>query len=129
MKTITIIGVGMSLDTATQEGYAAIRDAEVFLGAPRLLALFSSFEKPAFPAYLPDGVLRVLEETGAERYAVVLSGDVGFFSAANVLLPALNEYSVRLIPGISSLSYFSRGLLAPGRRQPSSVATGGRTTS
>ena len=85
MKSIALIGVGMSLDTTTQEGYAAIQNAEVLLGAPRLLELFSFFEKPAFPEYLPEGVLRVLTETSAERYAILLSGDVGFFSAASVL--------------------------------------------
>lgn len=106
MKSIALIGVGMSLDTTTQEGYATIQNAEVLLGALRLLELFSFFEKPAFPDYLPEGVLRVLTETSAERYAILLSGDVGFFSAANALLPALKSYSVRLIPGISCLSYF-----------------------
>lgn len=113
MKTITIIGVGMSHETTTQEGYAAIRDAEMLLGAPRLIELYSCFEKPSFPEYLPEGVLRVLEETSAERYAILLSGDVGFFSAANVLLPALGAYPVRLVPGVSSLSYFFARLARP----------------
>ncbi len=113
MKSIALIGVGMSLDTTTQEGYAAIQNAEVLLGAPRLLELFSFFEKPAFPEYLPEGVLRVLTETSAERYAILLSGDVGFFSAASVLLPVLRAYTVQLIPGVSCLSYFFARLASP----------------
>lgn len=113
MKTIAIIGVGMNCDTITQEGFIAIQESEVLLGAPRLIEMFSFLKKTAFPEYMPDGVLRILEEDSAVRYAILLSGDVGFFSAANGLLPALKAYDVRLIPGISSLSYFFARLNRP----------------
>lgn len=113
MKTIFLIGVGMNRDTLTQEGFAAIQAAEALLGAPRLIELYSSLGKPAFAEYLPAGVLRVLEENSFDCCAILLSGDVGFFSAASGLLSALTTYDVRLIPGISSLSYFFARLKRP----------------
>lgn len=113
MKTIFLIGVGMNRDTLTQEGLAAIKAAEVLLGAPRLIELFPEIGKPAFAEYLPQGVLSVLEENSFDCCAILLSGDVGFFSAANGLLSALAAYEVRLIPGISSLSYFFARLKRP----------------
>ncbi len=113
MKTIFLIGVGMNRDTLTQEGFAAIQKADLLLGAPRLIELFPDIGKPAFAEYLPNGVLRVLEENSFDCCAILLSGDVGFFSAASGLLSALAAYDVRLIPGISSLSYFFARLKRP----------------
>lgn len=113
MKTVAIIGVGMNRDTLTQEGFAAIQTADLLLGAPRLIEMFFDLGKLAFPEYMPDGVQSVLEDSDFEHCAILLSGDVGFFSAANGLLSALEAYDIRLIPGISSLSYFFARLKRP----------------
>lgn len=105
MKTVWIIGAGMNRNTLTQEGLATIQNAELLLGAPRLTDMFVDMEKPVCPEYLPRGVLAALEKSDAKRFAVLVSGDVGFHSAASGLVDALEAYDVRLIPGVSSLGY------------------------
>ncbi len=113
MKTIWIVGVGMSRDTLTQEGLAAIRNAEVLLGAPRLVALFADMGKQAFCEYLPQSVLAAVESGSALRFAVLVSGDTGFFSAASGIGEALRAYDVRFVAGVSSLHYFFARLKRP----------------
>ncbi|MEA4968910.1 MAG: precorrin-6y C5,15-methyltransferase (decarboxylating) subunit CbiE [Candidatus Pelethousia sp.] len=113
MKNVTIIGIGMGQDTLTQEGLRAIGQAEVLLGAPRLLAACPAGNKPAYAAYEPDWVAQIIRESASERFAVLVSGDTGFYSAAQGLLLALAEYEVSLSPGISSLAYFFARLKRP----------------
>ena len=113
MKSIAIVGGGMSRETVTQEGLAAICEAELLLGAPRLTGLFADMGKPVCPEYLPGGVLVALEKSDAKRFAVLVSGDVGFYSAASELVDALAAYDVGLIPGVSSLSYLFARLQRP----------------
>lgn len=106
MKYVAVIGIGMGADTVTCEGLHAIEQAEALLGAPRMLAAFSRFEKPVYAVYEPEKVKAVLDESGMQRFAVLVSGDTGFYSAADGLILALSGYEVKLIPGISSISYF-----------------------
>lgn len=113
MKEIKLIGVGMGLDTVTNDGIVAIRDAEVLIGAQRMLSLFSNTGKSEVCAYLPDDVLSAVEESEYERFAVLLSGDTGFFSAADGLVQTLSKYDIKLIPGISSMSYLFARLKRP----------------
>lgn len=113
MKTIAIIGIGMSPDTVTQEGSRAILEAQVLLGAKRMVRYYENLGKTIFPEYVPDRVKAAIEGTNAERFAVLVSGDVGFYSAAQGLMPALSHFAVRLIPGISSMGYFFSRLGLP----------------
>ncbi|HNZ63059.1 MAG TPA: precorrin-6y C5,15-methyltransferase (decarboxylating) subunit CbiE [Bacillota bacterium] len=106
MKSITIVGAGMGPATVSRQGWEAIRQADMLLGACRLLQSFSSGDKPTCAEYTPDGVRMAVESTPAERFVVLVSGDTGFYSAAEKLGAALSEFSVAFIPGISSLSYF-----------------------
>ena len=113
MKTITIIGIGTGLATLTKEGLAAIEKAEVLLGASRMLAEFAYFGKPSFPEYQPEKTVKIIEERGESRFAILVSGDVGFYSGAERLSKALSHYHVELIPGISSMNYFFAKLKMP----------------
>jgi precorrin-6Y C5,15-methyltransferase (decarboxylating) len=113
MKKITIVGVGMGCGSVTAEGMHAIAQAEMLLGAPRLLELFASPEQATCPAYLPDAVQKTVCETDISRFSVLVSGDTGFFSAAEKLLEAFAGAEVTLIPGISSLNYFFSRLKRP----------------
>ena len=105
MKKIWIVGVGMGCHTLTQEGSQAIEGAEVIVGAPRLTTMFSHLGKPMWQEYVPERVLARIAESTAERFALLVSGDVGFFSATSGLVEALKAFDVRLVPGISSLSF------------------------
>ena len=106
MKEINIIGMGMSEKTLTRESFELIQDADILIGAKRLINEFSKLNKPSFNAYLSDDILKIIEETDAEKIAILVSGDVGFYSAAEKLTETLKEYDPNLITGISSVSYF-----------------------
>jgi precorrin-6Y C5,15-methyltransferase (decarboxylating) len=112
MKEIVIIGAGLGPETLTREGLSALINAEVCFGAPRLLALF---ETPAerYPYYKAVDISNTITQSGKERFAVLVSGDTGFYSAAAGLCEALVECKPRLIPGISSLNAFFARLGLP----------------
>ncbi len=106
MKEINIIGMGMSEKTLTAEALALINEADILIGAKRLINEFSELNKPSYNAYLSNDILEIIENTDAEKIAILVSGDVGFYSAAEKLTETLKDYSPNLIAGISSVSYF-----------------------
>ena len=113
IKKIIIAGVGLGADSITLEACEAIKQAEVIFGAPRLTEPYKDFPVRVYPVYLPDDVAARIEAEDAENFVVLISGDVGFYSAATGLCNALSEYSVRLIPGISTVNAFFARLKMP----------------
>ncbi len=113
MKYVSIIGMGMSTDTITQEGLRAIQNADALVGAQRMLDAFASLQMPCYAEYLPDSVLGVIVGSGHQNFAVLVSGDTGFYSAADGLAAILADYNVTFIPGVSSLSYFFARIKQP----------------
>ena len=113
MKTVSIIGIGMSRETVTAQGLAAVKAADVLLGAPRMTDAFADLGKPSIPEYAAARVAQAVRGSDRERFAVLVSGDVGFYSAAESLLRALDFCEVGLIPGVSSLGYFFAKLRLP----------------
>ena len=113
MKSVSIVGMGMGADTVTGDGLRAVERAETLLGAPRMLSAFSCFDKPSYVEYEPEKVKALLDESELSRFAVLVSGDTGFFCAADGLITALSGYEVKLIPGVSSVSYFLAKLKRP----------------
>ena len=113
MKRINIVGVGLGEGTITGEARQAIAQADVLLGAPRLLNLFKGFHGPSYPCYLPQEVSAIVAKEEAAEFAVLVSGDVGFYSAAIGLTTALAAYQVRLVPGISTVAAFFARLKLP----------------
>jgi precorrin-6Y C5,15-methyltransferase (decarboxylating) len=106
MKTVTIVGTGMGPGTVTAEGLRAIESADVLLGAPRMLADYAYLNKTSVAAYTAEKIRPVLTQHGDGSYAVLVSGDTGFYSAAAALCRELEGCEVRVLPGISSLNYF-----------------------
>ena len=106
MKEINIIGMGMSEKTLTAEALELIIEADILIGAKRLINEFAHLNKPSYNAYLSHDILEIIEKTDARKIAILVSGDVGFYSAAEKLVDVLKEYKPNLISGISSVSYF-----------------------
>ena len=106
MKEINIIGIGMSKKTLTQEALKLIEEADILIGAKRLVDEFSYLNKDSYNAYLSNDVLAIVNETDAKNIAILMSGDVGFYSGAEKLVDTLIDYNPNLIAGISSVSYF-----------------------
>nr|WP_304105335.1 precorrin-6y C5,15-methyltransferase (decarboxylating) subunit CbiE [Methanobrevibacter ruminantium] len=98
--------MGMSEKTLTAEALELIIEADILIGAKRLINEFSHMNKLSYNAYLSNDILEIMEKTDAEKIAILVSGDVGFYSAAEKLVDVLNDYGPNLVSGISSVSYF-----------------------
>lgn len=105
---VYLIGAGMgNRELLTSQAEQAIEESGLLLGAQRLLDEFGELDVPKRPAVLARDIAEEISRFDGEQVAVLLSGDIGFFSGAKNLYPLLKDYEVVSIPGISSLSYFS----------------------
>jgi precorrin-6Y C5,15-methyltransferase (decarboxylating) len=101
VKRIAIVGVGVG--SLTEQAAEEIDRARVLIGASRMIA---AYDKEKYAEYVPDEVARIVRENRAERFAVLVSGDPCFYSAAGKISKALAEHDVSIIPGISALQAF-----------------------
>ena len=89
----------------TIEASEAISKAECLIGAARMVEAARP-DQTVFEAVAPDAIADFIgKHNEFSRFAVLMSGDVGFFSGAKKLLPKLDFCDVTVIPGVSSLSY------------------------
>ena len=101
-RIFTVIGVGMgTADTLTGEAVRALETAEAVFATKRLAALSPKAEVCAF-SELAERAIQCTEK----HISLLVSGDVGFFSAAGKLRERLLPYGgVTLVPGLSSMQY------------------------
>lgn len=105
---IYIVGIGTgSRDNLTVEAINKIESADLIIGASRMTQSFNYLSTPKVNAYLSEDIQLILEKSSAKNVAILVSGDVGFFSATKKLIQRLKDYTIELIPGISSIVYFS----------------------
>ena len=111
-QTVTLLGIGMgNIDTMTAEAAKACERADCIIGADRMLETLRGFEKPMVSMYRSEEIAAYIKEHPEYKQIVVgLSGDVGFYSGAKKLMECLSEVEVRLICGISSVTYFAAKL-------------------
>lgn len=109
-RVVTLVGIGMgTLSGMTAEALEALEEADLLIGAGRMLQAAEHVCKPVYKEYDP---VRIADYINAHpehaRVAVLLSGDIGFYSGAKRLYEALEGCScqVRSICGISSVVYF-----------------------
>ncbi|MBS6396128.1 MAG: precorrin-6A reductase [Clostridiales bacterium] len=116
-RRVTLIGIGMGTSKGmTLEAESAIREADLLIGADRMLEAAVHEKKPVYSAYDPRKIAAYIEEHPEYlRTAVLLSGDIGFYSGAKKLYEALGrlELEIRSVPGISSVVYFCSRLQMP----------------
>lgn len=105
---IYIVGIGPGdTENITVKASNVIKESDLIIGHTRMLKVFESIKCEKRDAYLSNDIKEIIGETEKEIITILVSGDVGFFSASRNLLKVLNEYNVELIPGISSIVYFS----------------------
>ena len=104
---ISLVGIGMgSAETRTEEASRAIREADLLIGARRMIDSCREFGKDCYIEYDSQKIAQYLaEHPEYEKVAVLLSGDPGFNSGAKKLLDVLGN-QVKVVSGISSASYF-----------------------
>ena len=110
-RQIIIAGIGPgSEDLMTREVRASIEGADLIIGAKRMLEN-SAPGKRLFEAVNPKEIAEYINEHHEYKNILVLmSGDTGFYSGTKKLLPLLSEYSVKVMPGLSSLSVLASKL-------------------
>ncbi len=119
MRKIYIIGIGMgNPDTITVKGKELISKSQALIGAKRMVDSFKLENQQVVHAISPDEILTWIEEHAEiEKAAILMSGDLGFFSGAKKLRTLISEKYGSIVgnaqicfeymPGVSSLSYFS----------------------
>ncbi|MDE6933580.1 MAG: precorrin-6A reductase [Oscillospiraceae bacterium] len=102
---VDLVGIGPGgTGGMTGEARQAIREADCLIGARRMLEAVRETGQTVCEAVAPDDILQCIRERqGVRRFAVVLSGDTGFFSGARRLLPLLKDCETRVLPGLSSM--------------------------
>ncbi len=103
---VRVAGIGPGSAAAmTGEVREAIDEAECLIGARRMLEAVSRQGQALFEAVAPQAIAEYIHTHGEyRRFAVVMSGDSGFFSGTKKLLPLLAGCRVTVLPGLSSLS-------------------------
>ena len=138
-RRVILAGMGMgSLSNMTREVYKACQNADLIIGAARMLETVKSMGKPAKILYRSEEIVEyVVSHPQYQEIVVLLSGDVGFYSGAKKLLQAFSEinekqeskeyrtslsdggrkafptYQLQLMCGVPSVVYFASRLGIP----------------
>ena len=119
---IILTGIGMGhKNSLTWEAARAIKEADILLGAERMIATVCS-KAEKYPFYQAEQIISYLHDmqsgntfTGNKKVVVLFSGDSGFYSGCQPLNKALKKEitegrlnaSLRILPGISSVAYLA----------------------
>ena len=113
-KRVVLAGLGMgNSETRTLGLERAIREADALIGAQRMLESVETAGKRCHTAVLARDIAEFIRSDSGRRYAVLLSGDTGFYSGARGLVAELTDMDVEVLPGIGSLQYFCAQLRRP----------------
>jgi len=111
MKWLVIVGCGPGAgDYLTAAARKAVAEAEVLVGASHLLALFPEVGSRRIEVIGPmAAILDQLEPLRGQQICILVSGDSGLFSLAQLVIGRFGRENCRVIPGISSVQVaFSR---------------------
>ena len=102
---VSIVGIGPGDRVhMTVEALRVLDEAQCLIGAKRMLEATARPGQLRCEAITPEKILLAIQaHPECTRFAVVMAGDVGFYSGAKKLLPLLGDYQTELIPGLSSL--------------------------
>ena len=114
---ITLVGMGSGTPgSLTMQGLNALREAELIIGARRLLeSLPDGCTGNRAPLYKIEEICALLRTTEAAYVAVAYSGDTGFYSGASALCRALDAAGLpyMVCPGLSSVQLLAAALGRP----------------
>lgn len=125
---VAVVGIGPGRpELMTREVREAIRSAQCLIGAGRMIREYAGPGQMCFEAVSPEKISGyILGHCEVQTFAVLMSGDIGFYSGTKKLLPLLKGCRVRLCPGISSLVYLC-GRLGKSYEEVMPVSLHGRT--
>ncbi|MCI7768636.1 MAG: precorrin-6y C5,15-methyltransferase (decarboxylating) subunit CbiE [Oscillospiraceae bacterium] len=105
---VIIAGTGMEQGPSmTAAAMAAAENADILIGAGRILEGFGHLKKEIFCSYDTKEIAGFIAANGDKRITVLMSGDCGFFSGAEGLSRELDRLQIqyKIIPGIASPVY------------------------
>ncbi len=115
--SVTLVGLGCgTMKTTTAEAREAIRGADCLIGAKRLLEQTAEeLAAERVEAIRTEEILNAIQADPRKNYCVLFSGDTGFYSGAGPLIDELERLGIQaqILPGISSVQYFSAKLARP----------------
>ena len=121
--SIVLAGTGCgSLGSMTTEVKSAIEQADVLIGAKRLLESIPEEMTAAkgakkMPAIYAEDILGIIKSAAdnERNICVLYSGDSGFYSGTRSLVPLLDDAGIEaeVLPGISSIQMLSARLKTP----------------
>lgn len=114
-RKIAVVGTGMGTEgTLTRDAQRACREAQLLVGAERVLEQFAGYPAHKFASYRPEEIRDFLDvHPEYERVALLQSGDVGFYSGAKRLYEVFAGEDIEVCPGISSAVYLCAKLRVP----------------
>lgn len=122
MKKIYIIGIGMgNADTMTIDALKKIKECQAIAGAQRMVEsvlqmVDIAHSRVCYAVSSSEIFSWMKEQEDIKSFAVLMSGDTGFFSGSKKLAALIqqeHQYELELIPGISSLQYLCAKIQVP----------------
>ena len=110
---VNIVGIGPgNPDLLTGEARQAIDASNILLGDKRMLSAFADSSKTVYDTIKTSAIAEVAAKADPAKdvLAVLVSGDVGFFSLAKTISGKLPDCECVRYCGISSLVYFASKL-------------------
>lgn len=89
----------------SQKVIEIIKNSDVLIGAKRMLDMFNHDNK--YTSYIANDIFDYIENSNYRNYVILMSGDTGFFSGTERLLPLIKHHNVVVHSGVSSVSYLS----------------------
>lgn len=113
MLQVNIIGIGPgNPELLTTAARRAIAESNILIGDKRMLTAFSCEGKAVYDTIKTADIAEIAAQADPEKdiIAVLVSGDVGFFSLAKTISGKLPDCNCTRYCGISSLVYFASKL-------------------
>lgn len=113
MLRVNIIGIGPgNPDLLTGAARQAIAESNILIGDKRMLSAFAESGKKVYDTIKTSAIAEIAAQADPEKdvVAVLVSGDVGFFSLAKTISGKLPDCECVRYCGISSLVYFAAKL-------------------
>ena len=112
MLQVNIVGIGPgNPELLTAAARQAIEKSNILIGDKRMLAAFADENKIIHPTIKVAEIVEAIPKADAmDEVAVLVSGDVGFFSLAKTISGKLPQCNCTRYCGISSLVYFASRL-------------------
>lgn len=113
MLRVNIVGIGPgNPELLTGAAINAIKESNILIGDKRMLAAFAEADKKIYDTIKTADIFEIAASANPEKdvLAVLVSGDVGFFSLAKTISGKLPDCECVRYCGISSLVYFAAKL-------------------